>query len=186
MINIDLNEYAKKIYKQNCDVGWWDNCDRCIFETLQLVSTEVAECTEGERKDLMDDHLPRRKMAEVELADTLIRVLDLGWHLGLNFNGIKTNTLKSYANKWCNKSNSIGKQHLGINSDLLSFSHSYDDAEEFREVGLKYDILICSILLVAKNSGYDIIGAMDEKLEYNKTRSDHKRENREKANGKKF
>lgn len=31
---------------------------------------------EGERKNLMDDKLPHRKMAEVELADILIRVFD--------------------------------------------------------------------------------------------------------------
>jgi NTP pyrophosphatase (non-canonical NTP hydrolase) len=31
---------------------------------------------EGERRDLMDDHLPQRRMAEVELADTLIRIFD--------------------------------------------------------------------------------------------------------------
>ncbi len=31
---------------------------------------------EGERKDLMDDKLPHRKMAEVELADALIRIFD--------------------------------------------------------------------------------------------------------------
>ena len=33
---------------------------------------------------------------------------------------------------------------------------------------------------------YDIEGAMLEKLEYNKQRADHKRENRAKEGGKKF
>jgi hypothetical protein len=31
---------------------------------------------EGERKNLMDDKLPHRLMAEVELADALIRIFD--------------------------------------------------------------------------------------------------------------
>jgi hypothetical protein len=67
------------------------------------------------RKDLMDDHLPHRKMAEVELADAVIRICDLA--------------------------------------------------------GLK---------------GYDLGGAIEEKLAYNLQRADHKLENREKEGGKQF
>lgn len=32
---------------------------------------------EGDRKGLMDDHLPHRTMFEVELADAVIRIFDL-------------------------------------------------------------------------------------------------------------
>jgi hypothetical protein len=32
---------------------------------------------EGDRKDLMDDKLPHRKMREVELADAVIRIFDM-------------------------------------------------------------------------------------------------------------
>jgi NTP pyrophosphatase (non-canonical NTP hydrolase) len=45
-------------------------------EMLMLIVSEIAEAMEGERKDLMDAHLPHRKMAEVELADAMIRILD--------------------------------------------------------------------------------------------------------------
>jgi len=45
-------------------------------EKLMLMVSEIAEAMEGERKNLMDDKLPHRKMAEVELADALIRILD--------------------------------------------------------------------------------------------------------------
>lgn len=65
----NLNDYATRIYEQNKAVGWWDDPDRCLFECLQLISTEVAEATEGERKDLMDDHLPHRKMGAVFTVD---------------------------------------------------------------------------------------------------------------------
>ena len=77
-----INEYAKAIHAQNVAAGWWPE-KRCLFEAIQLVSTEVAEATDGERKDLMDDKLPHRKMGEVELADALIRLLDFGGYMGL-------------------------------------------------------------------------------------------------------
>ena len=109
-----INELAVEIHQNNVDAGWWDN-PREKGTLLMLVVSEIAEAMEGERKDLMDDHLPHRKMAEVELADAVIRILD-------------------YA---------------------------------------------CAF-------GYDVEGAIEEKLEYNKHRADHKRENRAKAGGKKF
>ena len=45
---------------------------------------------------------------------------------------------------------------------------------------------IIRILDYAGAFGYDIEGAIKEKLEYNKHRADHKRENRVKEGGKKF
>ena len=48
-----------------------------------------------------------------------------------------------------------------------------------------YIRLICNILCVAELRGFDIFGAMEEKIEYNKTRADHSREARAKAGGKK-
>ena len=49
-----------------------------------------------------------------------------------------------------------------------------------------YSILVNTILESAFILGYDIESAMLEKLKYNKTRADHKRENRQKEGGKKF
>jgi NTP pyrophosphatase (non-canonical NTP hydrolase) len=41
------------------------------------VHSEISEAMEGDRKDLMDDKLPHRKMREVELADAVIRIFDM-------------------------------------------------------------------------------------------------------------
>jgi NTP pyrophosphatase (non-canonical NTP hydrolase) len=43
---------------------------------IALIHSELSEALEGLRKDLMDDHLPHRKMVEVEMADVLIRLFD--------------------------------------------------------------------------------------------------------------
>jgi hypothetical protein len=82
---------------------------------IALIHSEISEAMEGERKGLMDDHLPNRPMAEVEMADAIIRIMD-------------------YCGRW----------------------------------------------------GYDIGGAIMNKIEYNKNRADHKLENRVKDGGKKF
>lgn len=103
------------------DMGWWTDLetgglkDRNRGELLMLMVSEISEAMEGERKGLQDDHLPHRKMAEVELADAIIRICD-------------------YAGAY----------------------------------------------------GYDLGGALVEKMEYNKRRADHKIENRKKDGGKKF
>lgn len=116
-----INELVKTCFEASKKAGWHTNIEtgellnRNKGEMLMLVVSEVAEAMEGERKGLQDDHLPNRPMAEVELADAVIRICD-------------------YAGMW----------------------------------------------------GYDLGGAIVEKLAYNATRSDHKIENRLKDNGKKW
>lgn len=64
--------------------GWWTdlqtgeslNGKRNKAELLCLIHSEISEAMEGERKNLQDDKLPHRRMAEVELADAIIRIFD--------------------------------------------------------------------------------------------------------------
>lgn len=109
-----ITELQSKIHTQNKDMGWWDN-PREIGTLLCLVHSEISEAMEGARKNLMDDHLPHRPMLEVELADAVIRILDIAGG---------------------------------------------------------YDL--------------DLAGAIDEKIAYNRIRTDHQRENRAKEGGKQF
>lgn len=60
---------------------------RNVGELLCLVHSEVSEAMEGHRKVLMDDKLPHRTMLEVELADAVIRIFDMGGGLGLDIPG---------------------------------------------------------------------------------------------------
>lgn len=88
---MDLNEYAKACHEAN--QHWWhdpvtgERLNRNKGELLMLIVSEVSEAMEGERKQLMDDHLPHRKMAEVELADTLIRIFDYAGAYGYDLEG---------------------------------------------------------------------------------------------------
>lgn len=118
---MNLTQLTEKCFNQSKEAGWHTDLktgeliDRNKGEMLMLMVSEIAEAMEGERKGLMDDHLPHRKMVEVELADAIIRICD-------------------YAGRW----------------------------------------------------GYDLEGAVNEKLEYNKQRADHKIENRLLSGGKKW
>lgn len=75
--------------------GWWTKNGEDVTQTgnfnvpekLCLIHSEISEAMEGFRKDLMDDHLPHRKMVEVELADAVIRIFDLAGALRLDIGG---------------------------------------------------------------------------------------------------
>lgn len=54
-----------------------------IATKIALMHSELSEALEGDRKDQMDDKLPHYTMLTVELADTVIRVLDLAGRLNL-------------------------------------------------------------------------------------------------------
>lgn len=118
-VRIALDDLQEHIHDLN--KNWWVDVntlepkERNVGELLCLVHSEISEAMEGHRKGLMDDKLPHRSMLEVELADALIRIFDIG-------------------------------------------------------AGLKLDL----------------VGALFEKLEYNRHRTDHKIENRKLAGGKKY
>ena len=99
-----IETLQRKIHQGNVDAGWWTDLDtlqslaeECrirtrfgkalVAEKLALIHSEISEAMEGARKNLMDDKLPHRKMIEVELADAMIRILDLAGALQLDLAG---------------------------------------------------------------------------------------------------
>ena len=70
-----------------------------VAQKLALCHSELSEGLEGDRKGLMDDKLPHRKMIEVELADAVIRAADLAGALGLDLGGAIAEKLAFNANR---------------------------------------------------------------------------------------
>lgn len=173
-----INKVAHQLHQQNLEMGWWDD-NPCIYTKLQLVSTEVAEATEGERQDLMDDKLPHRKMGEVELADALMRVLDLCQHLGVKIRHEKYAYIPKINQNW-----SVSRKHLELNRYIVELSHRLEEYENdegaFYWVGTNSERLVYGIIAVAVQQGYDIESALIEKMAFNKTRADHQPETRTK------
>lgn len=87
---MDLNDYSQQSHLDN--IQWWVDQDgnpisREKGTLLMLMVSELSEAMEGERKNLMDDKLPHRRMAEVELADCLIRIFDYAGAYGYDLQG---------------------------------------------------------------------------------------------------
>ena len=87
--------------------GWWTDLKtgestletRNRGELLCLVHSEISEAMEGFRKNMMDDKLPHRKMAEVELADALIRIFDLAGACGFDLGAAMVEKMHYNANR---------------------------------------------------------------------------------------
>jgi NTP pyrophosphatase (non-canonical NTP hydrolase) len=69
--------------------GWYFNPktnmyeDRNLGEVIALIHSELSEALEAARKDLPSDKIPGYSGLEEELADAIIRILDLSYHLNL-------------------------------------------------------------------------------------------------------
>src|SRR3990167_5141241 len=91
VVSMAINELVDTTHIAN--KKWWFNLEdntpkeRNVAEMLMLIVSELAEAMEGDRKNLMDDKLPHRKMIEVELADALIRMFDLAGGLKMDLGG---------------------------------------------------------------------------------------------------
>lgn len=83
-----IKELQRKVHKTAFDHGWWRE-DRNIGEALALIHSEVSEALEvwREGKALEEVVLSTDGKPEgffVELADVVIRVLDLAQHYNID------------------------------------------------------------------------------------------------------
>ena len=190
-----VDEIATEIHHRNVSAGWWsdlatgERIARNTGELLMLAVSELAEIPAGfPFCDTMDDKLPNRLMAEVEVADFAIRLFDTARGTGIR----------------------------QIGSHFVTASEGYDfaivnlEAKRFPDLWLMNMIRTVATAMEADRKGrravycesiakalfqafrfadahsLNIADAIFEKMEYNAQRADHKPENRTKADGKKY
>lgn len=106
----NLTESANEIFEANRAKGFWDS-ERNVGEMLMLVVSELGEAIEAHRKNQMMADKPRdiftnewfkenvKDTFEDEIADAVIRLLDMsgglgidiGWHINakLQYNALR-------------------------------------------------------------------------------------------------
>lgn len=181
-----INDLAKRVFAENVERGWWDDMDRDFYQTMMLVVTEIAEGTEGVRKDLMDTHLPHRKMEEVELADTVIRTVDLGGRYGWEYYETKDWDILTSDYMISGKDMPPAAEHFSMVLIAAELAYAMLKGWLESETNYHYSMLIDRAFSIADSRGYDLEAAIEEKLVYNRQRADHKRENRAAFGGKRF
>lgn len=177
MTDLNLNKLATEIHDSNVNAGWWDAWPNKIdrFETaMMLVISELSEAMEGDRKNLLDNHLPRYKMFDVELADALIRLLDLAGAYDIKFDNMGV-PISHEKNKL---------RDLKVTEQLYKLCQNLCERAWSTQGNIALSIVM--ILALADIHKFDIFEIVQEKREYNATRADHKRENRDTVNGKKY
>lgn len=172
--NMALNARAGEVHAAN--KRWW--CDlhtgaplaRDYDEMFMLIVSELSEAMEGDRKNLMDDKLPHRRMLEVEIADAYIRVLDLAGH---DFLGqLRVEDVR-------------GRVTSRVGGDLFSLVKIIVWAAQ-QWSAHRASVLLAALMEFARTHNLDLEGAFEEKMQYNATRHDHTREGRLEAHGKKY
>lgn len=185
----NIREMQKRIHALNH--RWWhdeagNRLDRNKGELLCLIHSEISEATEGELTGKRDDHLPHRLMTEVEMADASIRIYDYAEGHGYDLQGAAEELTDVMWDLGWSQHNHWGA-HLSIIHWYISRA-----MEGERKSALPASIasnLAKTLLLIARYCelhGYDLAGAIEEKLAYNAKRQDHTYEARAQANGKKW
>jgi len=170
---MNLNELATRCHKAN--EKWWMDLEtgklivRDRSELIALIISELSEALEGERKGLMDDHLTYRKMAEVEMADALIRLLDYAGGFGVDLN------------EWpfgCSLPDKKGAAIFKIMESVVKIQSGHPSSF--------INLSIAQIQTYCEKFEYNLWGAFEEKMAYNARRYDHSHVGRLQEGGKKF
>lgn len=188
--NPDLASLAKDIHADNVKAGWWTDIKtgESILQTrnrpemLMLAVSELSEAKEG-ADGRMDDKLPHLPMYDVELADFVIRQLD---QIG--------------AEVFCGRQMPLFVPTAGRNffqpksrSDRLMYlvclmAEAMERHRKRRTTAYLQSMAdaVSDTFRIAEVEHIDLLDIIEQKRAFNRSREDHKPENRAKEGGKQF
>ena len=197
MSKIDLNALRDRAYKTACEHGFHDQ-ELSNEHCLMLVITELSEAVEADRKNkrfkgkakfeiefsrysaLVEENVRFKGVfekhikgtVEEELADAVIRLLDLAGLRDINFklSGEDTDSCIEDMEESC-KDESFTESIYSISTYPVRFEELYD----FSDV---VNMMVMSIFGFAKHLDIDLLWHIEQKMKYN--------ELREKKHGKKY
>ena len=190
-------ELAIRVHEAN--KKWWTNPRtgeperQKLGKKLMLVVSELAECMEAVRKNLNDDKLPHLKGEVVEMADYVIRLLDIY--------GAEPHELDRPIKGGAVSLTLVERVEDGTYNELREFVneilqedkaeimlHMVHQVAVFSRFPYLNDLafLIKMAEMYCEKFGLDLWGAFEEKMAYNAIRADHQLENRIKEGGKEW
>lgn len=176
--------------------GWWTDINtgesligkRNIGELLMLQVSELAEAAEGLEGDLMDDKLPHRKMFEVELADTAIRMFDtigslddLSFKVAAEYGAMSIDQVIQ-AFPFLDEPD----QRLFRIVRHIAAAMEHHRKGRVAEMALPFAYALHGVFEAGRMADCDVLGAIEDKRAFNASRPDHKPENRRLDGGKAY
>lgn len=189
-----LEQYAIQIHEENKKKGFWPP-DRCIFEVIALILSELVEALEALRKDrktpfglqfnqsdpafesIFIDQV--KDSFEDEIADTCIRILDLAgaFQLEMPFdwpNDVQEEWLESLQNNHVFKGaeDSFARYLMEFSIRLGEISIQIQQMNRAKEVLQKYlPVLILDLMNFALFKQINIQKHVEMKLAFNRSRA---------------
>lgn len=180
---------------------------------MMLITSEVSEADHGAENDINDDKLPHLPMFDVELADVAIRLFDM---IGAEIANYGDDVEFDFGARVDAAASRIRARHdkLGWFKEEALDDGTYEFvsvpvAENFPLLGIAIVNEVSAAMehlrknrtaqyrtasweaqattfAVARLTGVDLLAVIQEKLDFNAVRPDHKLENRKAEDGKKF